>query len=518
MNCSNDFLRIKPGYFWHWNANDSQAYKNYVKNIQTEDEFYEKAWSAYHGSIPRAYKCPVETNCINRALDLEGSCQEGYQGWMCTVCQEGYYKLFGWCHKCHPEFVFGMTLLFVIFIAFVWFGIIKPLARNSQANDSRRRSVGDLIISRVKILFGFYQVVDSYWHSMGTVLWFASVQVVISRIIEMMSFTLSSIFVSPSCYISWFKWNPYTKLWTLYATLLLITFILVLVYFIACLVEKLRSGSRVIHVKTTCLKLFTFTMFASYAETCDVVFQLYNCDEFSLYEYNETPKIHLLRSHYNISCDTDIYLRYRRVFALPGWILISTFPVIMWSLLYKYSRNSLDHEMLGKRQYPEWLRFMCENYKSNCWYWEILELGRKVLLTFLPLAFGWEGVFIIIGLFASGLFLALHAFVRPMKDSWDNFLQFLSLLFLNFNMIVSAVHSSGKVEPVMYITVSIMNITIFAVLTGEAVWRTFMLLRGYSLCRCIRCGNSKNDELEPLLSAGSISQSDNATFVEDFRE
>ncbi|KAJ8023026.1 hypothetical protein HOLleu_38090 [Holothuria leucospilota] len=421
LQCSNDHVRIKQHYYWYWESNLKSAYQHFIVNILIRNDSYDRQWSMFQGPLPKAYKCPVEENCVNDNSEVEGNCREGYRGWMCTICDDDYFELFGWCQKCHPFLAVGIIILLLLLVSFLWFVIIQPV---SAPRTTRGKFISDMIISRFKIMFGFYQVVESYWFHMGTHVRFAPIQLAISRIVGVMSFTLSSILVSPKCYISWFQWNPYTELWTVYLTLALFTCIVVLTYSVVRgAIRREWIGWSVDSVRTACLKLFVFTLFASYTEICDVVFKLYNCDEFSLYEYQEIPKVRFLHSHYNISCDDAIYKRYRRFYAVPGWIFLCSFPMIMWTCLYKCSRFQRDCNVTVDRYYPEWLRFMCENYKPQCWYWEIVELGRKILLTFLPLAFGWKGIFVLAGLFASGLFLALHAYVRPMKHSWDNTLQ-----------------------------------------------------------------------------------------------
>ncbi|PIK44902.1 hypothetical protein BSL78_18240 [Apostichopus japonicus] len=74
-----------------------------------------------------------------------------------------------------------------------------------------------------------------------------------------------------------------------------------------------------------------------------------------------------------------------------------------------------------------WLNFLSENYKREFWYWEIVELARKVTQTFLITLFGWEDrLTVILTTCISVLFLLLHARFRPMKSSYEQRLQELT--------------------------------------------------------------------------------------------
>ncbi|KAJ8041904.1 Insulin-like growth factor-binding protein complex acid labile subunit [Holothuria leucospilota] len=531
ISCANDTASIAPGYFWKWNSEDFKAYEKYVININTRSDEYNRASKVYNGPLPMAHKCLIPHNCVNNGNSLAGNCKEGYQGWLCSVCAEGYFQLFQLCHRCNSFWtLLGEILLFLFVTAlFLWF-IISPFVRRSRvAKMSRDRSSGDVVMSRVKILIGFYQVVDSYWHMLSFHEPSSLMQFIVSRIIEVMSFALSLIFVSPGCFISWFRWNPYTQLWAFYGLLSSLTLIFLQGYCITLCVLKQRKGdaSTFLKVRSTCLKLLVFTFFVSYSEACSLVFQLYNCDKFYL-DQDKTVDINLLHSNYNISCDTELYMLYRRVYCLPGWILICSFPLIMFLFLFKYSRTSRGQNsvMPTGAYYPDWLYFMCENLKSNCWYWEIVELGRKVLLTFLPLAFGWEGVNIILGLFASVIFLSLHVYTRPMKDSWDNFLQFLSLLFLIFNMLVSAYNIEGD-SSFVYVIVALINIALLLLVSVDALIKMFTVCK--KACLSIKssapeqqiqastCSYDETDETIPLCQGGTrddVEQENETHFIE----
>ncbi|PIK47388.1 hypothetical protein BSL78_15749 [Apostichopus japonicus] len=94
----------------------------------------------------------------------------------------------------------------------------------------------------------------------------------------------------------------------------------------------------------------------------------------------------------------------------------------------KLSANEITPLLSGHqatcRTIPTYLKFLTENYKEQFWFWEILELGRKVGQTMLITLLGWEDA--LTKLFTIGtsvLFLSLHVKYSPMKSPFEQHLQ-----------------------------------------------------------------------------------------------
>ena len=86
-----------------------------------------------------------------------------------------------------------------------------------------------------------------------------------------------------------------------------------------------------------------------------------------------------------------------------------------------------------------WQSFLCENYKAEFWYWEIIELTRKILQTLFILLFGPEDHFtLFMSVFLSVFFLLIHAYLKPMKDAAEQRLQMCSLGIIFINMLAAS--------------------------------------------------------------------------------
>ena len=80
---------------------------------------------------------------------------------------------------------------------------------------------------------------------------------------------------------------------------------------------------------------------------------------------------------------------------------------------------------------------LVENYKLDCWYWESLELMRKVFLTGLMCFFRRGSTEqLIFGAIVSGLFLAASVSKRPFVTKYDNDFKIVTdaALMITFNL------------------------------------------------------------------------------------
>lgn len=86
--------------------------------------------------------------------------------------------------------------------------------------------------------------------------------------------------------------------------------------------------------------------------------------------------------------------------------------------------QSLVSDSYSNRANPIWMDFLCENYKPRFWYWEIIELTRKVTQTVLITLLGWEHkLTVLLTIAISVLYLTLHARYMPMKSTFEQQLQ-----------------------------------------------------------------------------------------------
>jgi len=104
--------------------------------------------------------------------------------------------------------------------------------------------------------------------------------------------------------------------------------------------------------------------------------------------------------------------------------------------IYKYRDSESEEEIAFG------LRVFFENYKKKYWFWEIVEMYRKLILTSLILFFGSESRsqigFTLITASASGIAYTLF---RPVKVKFEDRLQTFVLWIIFFNVCLGAIYS-----------------------------------------------------------------------------
>ncbi|KAL9960150.1 hypothetical protein ACROYT_G033562 [Oculina patagonica] len=86
------------------------------------------------------------------------------------------------------------------------------------------------------------------------------------------------------------------------------------------------------------------------------------------------------------------------------------------------------------------LRFLFENYKPSSWYWELVEMSRKVILTSGLVLVGEESrSYIGFTLVIAGMYGMLFSWMKPIKDGFENKMMSVSLAVTVFNLAIGAV-------------------------------------------------------------------------------
>ncbi|KAJ8048221.1 Leucine-rich repeat-containing G-protein coupled receptor 5 [Holothuria leucospilota] len=505
LNCSLDFKVLLPGYYWNWSfphLNITQ-YSFFVRNLQVEQNFIpSNPNTSYTYLMPQVFKCARTANCPNEdsATRITGTCGHGYRGWLCSKCKAKFYSLLNACYPCPStvrmviESVCIVCLCILIYLIVIW-----------QNKLSRRldydRSLIDKVSSRMKITLGFYQVAAEVLESFDDIRWTGPLRG-LAEVLSLLRFSILRVIIRPHCFRS--SWVIDAKLKFkigLSFPLALITSMF-LFYQLVKLCSKLKLGRKITDVSYLKSKLYCYVvllLFITYPPTCEAVFSLYSkaCETFQLYEGGSpNTTITLLRSDFDLECKD---LRTYQILAYCATALyVIMFPCILLFLLRKYCRGhvleerrkvnttklEIDNENTplinnnkAKQHFlPIWLRFLCENYKPQFWYWEIIELARKVSQTMLVTLFGWENALtVLLTIALSVLYLTLHVKLSPMKSQFEQRLQVMfSLTAIFINILIVAVPIPATYGPAISTCLILINMIIIFIILGEG---TFAFVR-----------------------------------------
>ncbi|KAJ8048349.1 hypothetical protein HOLleu_00625 [Holothuria leucospilota] len=505
LNCTHqEFKRLLPGYYWNWTfpfANIVE-YVHFVENLKNESRFHDKAYVNYSGEIPKVHKCQKPGNCPNNGgVTLEriaGTCEDGYRGWLCSKCMNGHYSVLNSCIPCPHKVWLFIEPLGIIGLCALFCSVVLWQYKREKKGRLVGRSVMDVIVSRLKIVLGFYQVVGGFFASMHGVNWTGALQL-IGEAITYVELTILRIVVRPQCYDSQLEINPKLEFiigvsLPVFITTIAATYFYASKWYFHYTKRKFPDHdslqSHLFKLKTKVITVVLVLLFITYPPICSTIFQLYPraCKTFCLDQKNKHC-IKRLRSDFDIDCEDLTLYNYSAYVATALYVV--AFPVCLLFVLRRHTRrieSSNNFELLTaentdssvnesthlicdtseRRRLPSWLHFLCENYKPKFWYWEIVELSRKVTQTLLVTLLGWEDkVTVLVTIGTSVLFLTLHARFWPMKDLFDQRLQMFSLTAIFINVLVAAMDVPEYYDGAINIILVLLNVVVIVIMAGK---------------------------------------------------
>ena len=178
-------------------------------------------------------------------------------------------------------------------------------------------------------------------------------------------------------------------------------------------------------------------MFTMFPTTSREVFQMLpsSCHTICIDIENKSCRSYL-RSDYSVECFTGAYNNFA-VLAFVMLFYVVRFPLVTLFLLWRYHPkeaqiNSSDQE---GNEVQGALSFLYENYCPNAWFWEVLELVRKIILTSVLVLIGSESrTDLGVASIMSGLYTVLFVSYKPINDPFEHWLQLASLLATSANM------------------------------------------------------------------------------------
>ncbi|KAL9989472.1 hypothetical protein ACROYT_G004028 [Oculina patagonica] len=395
LNCDNDTAILAPNYYWKWKNQAMKNYTKFVENIHTFGPEYNKNFSTFQGPLPKPLKCPYPESCKG---GIDSACNVGYQGTLCATCSSNYYLRFNSCLQC-PRMVITIISCVVVILVFALLFVMVFWGDSRRAEDDRTRTVADVIMSCAKIVIGFYQVVAGIFSALLRVQW----PIILVSMEKYLKFVEGNIlqFAPLSCIHPVLRLDPFLQ------------FILAI-------------GINILVVFLILLYLFLRKRYINKME---------------IFESEKIKKISSLKK----SCFRNIFL-----FLLLSYPMTTAafavypvfFPLLLLIPIYKYRESNPDEEEIAFG-----LRVFFENFKEKYWFWEIVEMYRKLILISFILLFDSESRsqigFAVIVASVSGI---AYTIFRPIKDPFEDRLQTFVLWIIFFNVCLGAIYSQPNVS------------------------------------------------------------------------
>lgn len=502
FECTQDYPQLSKGYWMTWSGVDSdnsachEDFKAFIANLNTIDDTYDRKTMSFNCKLPLPIKCPIPGSCNG---GVNASCSTGYSGALCAVCSRGFSKQFNRCVKC-PHIVVALLELIGYLALFMLFCLVVSWADKVAACDenevipsarTRRRTFADITMSSFKILIGFYQILLNVFHAFSNIDWPKN----LLRTVSMMKYIQFEVIRIPSlrCINPDWDIDSLKEFWlmlfvTLSVPVLCSLYFLVKVAFMSAFYgDTLEFRQKRKLCGRNCMKIVALFLFVTYPLTSARIFGILpiSCHKFCTANKKGTclKELSYLQSDYSISCPTMAEHKITLVAAYCCLIIPFGLPIVLLLLLWFYSpqnkQNSFeDRRFLGaplidtvgeidfdedqlplsvNSSYVDFavfeksekgdsedmslaIKFAYENYDEKCWFWEVIEMIRKLIMTIGVTLFlnrtktGLSAVIILAMVFA-----LLHAIKKPIKDRFENFVQLLSLLIVPINLSVGAV-------------------------------------------------------------------------------
>ena len=339
LECVNESVSLKKGYYWQWSSEEKRlAYEAFAKNLEVRNGSYSTNTSSYNGTLPKPYQCPRVKSCEG---GLESKCATGYSGPLCEVCQSRYYKRVLACKACPSGTwvivqlcLLGVGVLVLITIL-IWSGRRKK--------TKEKRPMIDILLARLKIVIGFYQVTSGIVEAFVYVKWPSSLSV-IGDYAEVIQLNILQ-FVPLHCLFRSWKQNAFSKLYLMMGSNVCVVVLAFVSYWIRklFLLRKLNTNSSKMRTKLSTTKEFLYRnvflfLFITYPSTCSAILRTFPlachrlCTESSCALY--------LKADYSIKCEGETYTFFK-LFAFGASSYIVVLPGLVFVALWRRRKQQV---------------------------------------------------------------------------------------------------------------------------------------------------------------------------------
>ena len=323
LHCDNDFIvTLKDGYWWKW-RNDTYKllYKNFTTSLvnityspakSINSTIFNHSFNKFPHPVPKSYKCPREESCKVKG-GHDSLCATGYQGPLCAVCSPGYYKQLQTCQLCPTKKWMIVQLSIIAAVAAIVFAVIIWTSKRKSKKKEGRSSV-DIILCRLKIVIGFYQVTNGVLETFSFIKWPGALDVIgkYSEILQMNVFQVAPI----HCLLPNVKMNAFGNLFAILGMNAAAILVAALAYKLRKLfllrstLNKEEKERKVGQTKEVIYRNLFFFLFVTYLSTCSKTAQVVplSCRKLCLDEEDKTCDEYL-RADYSMNCNGQEYNR-----------------------------------------------------------------------------------------------------------------------------------------------------------------------------------------------------------------
>ncbi|CAN0382790.1 unnamed protein product [Ectocarpus sp. 12 AP-2014] len=380
--------------------------------------------------------------CAGGKTGADSFCASGYQGPYCAVCETDYSSLAHICTHCSSSRRQGLMVIAaiaVIVTVFAFVAIFQYMLSTEHEEGVlgcfRRRVLGAVPVQSLKIIVVVWQILTQFADA-ANVTYPGLYQDFLSAI-DVINFDIGSV-LAAGCL--WSDMDFHDRLLVNTIGPLVVAGFLAMTYGIV-LRRHSASGDtggveKIYHKHQTALLLLTFLVYSSVSST---VFQTFACETLD-------DDVEYLRADYRIHC-TDTK---HQAFEVYAAIMIVVYPVgipLLYAFLLFQRRHVLADAGADKTVALS-ISGLWEPYRPERFYYEVVECGRRVMLTgvvvfIFPNDAAQIAITILLTLFFSLLFEILSPYESE-SDMWLSRGGHVILFLSMFDLLLLKVDVSGE--------------------------------------------------------------------------
>jgi len=346
------------------------------------------------------------------------------------------------------------------------------------------RTVADVIMSCFKIVLGFHQVIAGIFSALARVRWPITL-ITMQKLLKLVEGNILQ-FAPFSCIHPSFRLDPFSE-FALAVGVNIVVILLILFYLLArqSYINKMKISlnekvNKISSLKKSCYRNIFLFLLLSYPTTSKKILRILPlpgvCSTMC-FTKDRSDCVSLLKADYSVHCFTarhNVFWRIAASFSLYPM----AFPLLVLILLYKYGRSQTHEE------FSFGLRVYFENYKNTYWFWETVEMYRKLMLISLILFFESDSLSRIgFSMATASAYGIAYTIFRPIKGKFEDRLQAYALWVIFFDVCLGAIYSQPEVNEARSENESIFVNVVFVYLNSSVLLLTVGKFRQISICR-----------------------------------
>jgi hypothetical protein len=370
-------------------------------------------------------------------------------------------------------------------------------------------------LMKVKIFIGFAQCY-AYFPVTFDIPWPKNL-LAFMKAMEFTAFDFYEVFGNVSCRMQTGFLQKYVYHMALFpAILAIILAMYVVARFFVCITRCCRCTKYTAQsLKTQVFTLISLVSFATYTGISTRVFRLYKC--------RKIQDSWFLTGDYTVECQQEEWNGYAASGVVFILLYVIGIPGFQLFLLYRnrhilHVRGDMSHEEKQQQHIVEKeYGSIYANYTPECYYYDILDLFRRLLLTGGLIMMGEESIAqVFLGIVICAMWLSLLIHKKPYKVVWDNIIAIIMAAHLLLTMVAGMSLKLYAATPgqneyqkagfgVVLITVSVLCIVLglgSIIISTPCLRKTFMT--------CLRKRQRRNDKLSPVTSEKVVVEKQNA--------